>query len=269
MPGTMPAMVGRRRAVARSGSACEQRRRVGVVRIGEQAAHALLLDLLAGILHDHALRRLGDHAHVVGDQDQRHAALALQGEQQVEDLRLDGDVERGGRLVGDQQAADCRRSPWRSSPAGSCRRTAGAGRRAAAARARGCRPGRAARCARRRRSARLPPSCTCSASVDLEADREAGIEAGHRLLEDHRHVLADDPAPVAGRQPQQVGAGERQAVGRDPGGPGQQPHDRQHRHALARAGLADDRQHLAGVDRRGRRPSTARNGPRRGRELDR
>ena len=46
---------------------------------------------------------LGDHAEVVGDQHDRHAELALQLAQQVEDLRLDGDVERGRRLVGDQQ----------------------------------------------------------------------------------------------------------------------------------------------------------------------
>jgi hypothetical protein len=33
----------------------------------------------------------------------RHAELAPQVAQQVEDLGLDGDVERGRRLVGDQQ----------------------------------------------------------------------------------------------------------------------------------------------------------------------
>ena len=32
-----------------------------------------------------------------------HAVLGLQPHQEVEDLLLDGDVERGGRLVGDQQ----------------------------------------------------------------------------------------------------------------------------------------------------------------------
>ena len=37
------------------------------------------------------------------DQDHRHAALGDQVGDQVEDLSLDGDVERRGRLVGDQQ----------------------------------------------------------------------------------------------------------------------------------------------------------------------
>ena len=55
----------------------------------------------------------------------------LQVLQQVEDLRLDGDVERGGRLVGDQQLRARRRAPWRSSRAGACRRTAGADSRRA------------------------------------------------------------------------------------------------------------------------------------------
>jgi hypothetical protein len=40
----------------------------------------------------------------VGDEDQRQAMLALQVAQQVEVLRLDGEIEAGGRLVGDQQA---------------------------------------------------------------------------------------------------------------------------------------------------------------------
>ena len=46
----------------------------------------------------------------------------------VEDLRLRGDVERGGRLVGDQQRRARAPAPWRSSRAGAGRRRARAGR---------------------------------------------------------------------------------------------------------------------------------------------
>ena len=46
---------------------------------------------------------LRDHAQVVRDEDHRHAELVLQLAEQVEDLRLDGDVQRRRRLVGDQQ----------------------------------------------------------------------------------------------------------------------------------------------------------------------
>ena len=58
---------------------------------------------------------------------------------QLEDLRLDRDVERRRRLVGDQQRAGCRRAPWRSSRAGACRRRTGADSRRGGARASGMR----------------------------------------------------------------------------------------------------------------------------------
>ena len=81
----------------------DQALRVGMARIAEQLLDRRLLDHLAGIHHHHALRGLGDHAHGMGDQHDRHAEPLLHLGQQLEDLRLDGHVERGGRLVGDQQ----------------------------------------------------------------------------------------------------------------------------------------------------------------------
>ena len=69
----------------------------------EQRLDGRFLDLLAGIHHHHTLRGLRDHAEIVGDQDQPGAERLLQVDEQLQDLRLDGDVERGGRLVGDQQ----------------------------------------------------------------------------------------------------------------------------------------------------------------------
>ena len=59
--------------------------------------------------------------------------------------------------------------------------------------------------------------------ADLEADGEAGIEAGDRLLEDHRHVLADHlPAP-ARREREKVLAREGEPVGGDGRGLRQEP----------------------------------------------
>ena len=69
-----------------------------------------------------ASRHAGDDAQVVRDQDDRRADLVAQLADQVEDLRLDRDVERGRRLVGDQQLGLAQRAPSRSSPAGACRR---------------------------------------------------------------------------------------------------------------------------------------------------
>ena len=66
--------------------------------------HGAVLDRAAGVHHQHVVGHLGDHPEVVGDDDDRGVELALQVLEQVEDLRLHGHVERGGRLVGDQQA---------------------------------------------------------------------------------------------------------------------------------------------------------------------
>jgi hypothetical protein len=44
-----------------------------------------------------------DHRQVVGDEQVGQAQLALQLEQQVEHLALDGDIERRHRLVADDQ----------------------------------------------------------------------------------------------------------------------------------------------------------------------
>ena len=51
----------------------------------------------------HAVGDAGDHAQVVRDEEQRHALLVAQRAEQVEDLGLDGDVERGRRLVRDEE----------------------------------------------------------------------------------------------------------------------------------------------------------------------
>ena len=69
----------------------------------------------------------------------------LQVLEQVEDLLLHGDVERGGRLVGDEQLGIAATARWRCRCAGACRPTVRAGTGAGAARARGCRRGAAAR----------------------------------------------------------------------------------------------------------------------------
>ncbi len=47
--------------------------------------------------------RLGDDAEVVRDQQQGHRQLAPQAVEQVENMRLNRDVERRGRLISDQQ----------------------------------------------------------------------------------------------------------------------------------------------------------------------
>ena len=83
----------------------------------------------------------------------------------------------------------------------------------------------------------------------LKADRVAGIEARHRLLEDHRHVIADDAAALAGGDGEEIDAVELQSVGGDLGGPRQEAHHRQHGNRLAGTQFTDDGQHFARLER--------------------
>ena len=115
----------------------EQRARIGMVRRREQRAPVGELDDLAEIHHRDAMRQVLDDRKVMADEQQREAEFVLQVGQQVDDLRLDGNVERGNRLVADDQVrpgASARAMPMRCRwpPENSCG-IAAASRRAAAA----------------------------------------------------------------------------------------------------------------------------------------
>ena len=110
----------------------------------------------------------------------------LQRAQQVEDLRLDGDVERGRRLVGDQQVRGAGQRHGDHHPLAHAARELVRIVARAAGRARGCRPGRAARARVGVRGLLADPLVLADRLGDLVADREHRVERGHRLLEDHR-----------------------------------------------------------------------------------
>ena len=91
---------GRRIALGLGG---EKRPRIGVTRIGEHARGFACFDNLA-LAHDkHVVGDAPDDVEVVGDEQHRHAEPGLQVFQERKDLRLHGDVERRGRLIGDQE----------------------------------------------------------------------------------------------------------------------------------------------------------------------
>ncbi len=62
-----------------------------------------VLDEAAGVHDRDPVRPAGDGGEVVADQDGRHPEVAGERLEEVEDLLLHGDVERGGRFVGDEQ----------------------------------------------------------------------------------------------------------------------------------------------------------------------
>ena len=165
----------------------EQRPGVGMLRVGQQRLGRPLLDHLAGVHHDDARADVGDDAEVVADQHDRRAEIGVQLAQQVEDLRLDRDVERRGRLVGDQQHAARWRSPSPASRAGACRRRTGAGSESTArsGAVMPMRPSRSiARAQRRLRRSKRP--CIDHRLDQLLGDPPHRVERRHRVLEDHR-----------------------------------------------------------------------------------
>ena len=81
----------------------EQVARVAVLRIAEDAGDIATLDDLALGHHAHGVGEMADDAEVVGDEQHGHAAPLLHILEEREDLRLHGDVERRRGLVGDQQ----------------------------------------------------------------------------------------------------------------------------------------------------------------------
>ena len=88
----------------------QQRLQVGVLRAHEDVVERAGLDDLAVMGDDDFLGHVGDDAEIMRDQEHGHAELGLEVADQLQDLRLDRDIESGGRLVGDQQrrAADQR-----------------------------------------------------------------------------------------------------------------------------------------------------------------
>ncbi len=247
----LPAFIGKRPRQALPGQAAEHRhrseQRAGVVAAGciEHRDRLALLHFFAGAHHHHAIGDLGDHAHVMGDEQQRHAQLVLEGAHQPQHLRLHGDIERRGGFVGDQQPR----------AAGQCHgdhhplpHAAGELERVAVELPRRFRDAHALEHAPRLLAAgRLPePLVQHHRLGNLFADAQHRIEAGHRLLEDHGDLRAAQLAHPFLSLPRQVehsavARAEAHRAGVDP--PARvvdQPRDCERGHRLARTGLADD-----------------------------
>ena len=82
----------------------QQRTRVGVLRKLENFPRGRLFHRFAPVHHQRAVSHFGHHAHIMGDEQHRHPLFFLQRFYQRKDLRLDGNIQRGGRFVGNQQS---------------------------------------------------------------------------------------------------------------------------------------------------------------------
>ena len=180
----------------------QQRARVGALRRLEQRQHVGLLHLAALVLDDDAVGGLGHHAHIVGDHDQAHAVFGLQ---RTSRSRICFWMVTSSAVVGSsaissfglQAMAMAIMTRWHWPPDIWCGKDVS---RSAGSAMPTCFNSSMAR------ARRLAGPCRMEAQhlLDLETDGEAGIEAGHRLLEDHRHVLADDLAPLGRAQFQEI-----------------------------------------------------------------
>jgi hypothetical protein len=246
---------GRQRRAAAAVDPVEARdrrqQRAGVVglRRGEDRLHVAFFDIGAVLHHADPVGQPGDDPHVVGDQHHGRAGLALQLGHQVEDLGLDGHVQRRGRLVGDQQlrTAGHRRGdhhPLAHAAGELVRVLAQAARRVGDAHVLQPFPGAL------HRVVAGEPVMQAQRLGDLLADAHMRGERGQRVLEDHRHLRAADAVQRPRPQAQELGPQELRrargaAVGR------QEAHHGHEGLALAGAAFADDPEGLAARDGEG------------------
>ncbi len=232
---------------SRRGSDASSPSRVRVARLVEDLVDGADLHLPAGVHHQHAVGDAGDDAEVVRDQHDRRLGAVLDALEHLEHLRLDRHVERGRRLVGDEQRRGRSRSPSRSSPAGASRRStrAGTGRRAASGSGCPTMSSSSITCARRSELARCR-WCTVIASAIWLPTVCTGLSA---VSASWKIIAIFEPRTLLELllgQAEQLLAAEEDLAG-DRRRARQQAEDRHRRHGLARAGLADDAERLVVV----------------------
>jgi hypothetical protein len=221
--------------------------RVGVPGGVEDDVDRPLLHYPAGVHHVDVVADLRHHSQVVRYQHQAHPSLALQPFEQPQNLGLDGDVERCGRLVGDDHL---RLTGEGGGYAYSLALTSGKLVRVAA---RGLR-GQTDHGEQFGDAPRSVDGQTMGLELllDLSTHSEHWIEVGGRVLKDHRDLPAAHRTHLPVTQPGEIPAREQDLTGHHSSGAGgEQAHDGERRHRLAAAALSHDRGHLALPDLQG------------------
>ena len=214
--------------------------------MGEQLPGGPGLHHRTAVHHHDPVDGVRDHRQIVADQDQSHAQFADQRPDEIEDLLLDGHVEGGGRLVGDEQIGLVGERHRDHHPlalaAGELMRILVQPRAGVLD------------ADQLQEPLRLPPRTTAAEAAmqdqalgHLAADGVQRIERAHRLLEHHCDAIAPDPAPVVLGPGQQVGAVEAD-LACHLGTLGQQAHQCERGHRLAAARLSDDPQGLTALE---------------------
>ncbi len=194
--------------------------------------------------HGHAVRHFGHHAEIVGDEEHARPVALLQCQDELENLRLCGHVQRSGGLVGNQQHRvqhqrhgnhDALALPARQLMRIARHDSLGVGQEHLAHDVQHF----------------LLALRRCQASVlgqhfvDLIAAGHDRIECGHRLLKDHRHAGGAQFAQPRERCVGDVFTLQQDAPRHHRQGLRQQAHHRLGNDRFARAGLAHQAQDFA------------------------
>ena len=182
------------------------------------------------------------------DEEHRHAVLDLQLLDEGQDLRLDRHVERRRRLVGDEEA---RAAGQRHGDHDALEHAARQLVRIVAIAARGRRDAHPVH-----QSDRLAPRLRAPEPAvphdrlgDLVARLEDRVEARHRLLEDHRDLVAAHLLHLAFRQREEVAPAHDDLPSHPRRAVRQEAHHGHRGHALAGARLAHNGQRLTRAER--------------------
>ena len=223
---------------------------IGMGRLVEDRLDRPRLHDLAVLHHVDPLGHLSHDVEVVGDEKHCHLELALKLAQEGENLGLDGHVERGSRLVGDQEIrliGKCHRNHHPLAlPAGELMWIG------AQARLGVCDADEAQQLQHPDpRGGGVHPPMESKHLGNLLFHRVQRIERGHRLLENHGNLVAPHrlQGSEIGAQQLTVAPANRPAARMVGEGIGKELQDREGGYRLSGSALADEGNRLGGSDR--------------------
>ncbi len=216
--------------------------------MGEEIVDGGFFDKAAGIHHIYTATNIGDDAEVVGDENDGGAFGLLQFFQQLQDLRLNGDIQGGGGFVSDEERGFASEGHGDhdalAHAAGELMRVVvesagGCGKADALEHFDGVALGLSMRVA----------EMEAGDFGELLADGEKRIERGHRVLKDHGDAVAADVGELALRKRKQIAAFENgMAADNLSRGLRNEAENCQAGDAFAGTAFADDAERFAGLN---------------------
>jgi hypothetical protein len=203
-----------------------------------------------GVHHGDVVGAVGHHPEVVRDQDHAHRPFALECGQEIQNLGLQGDVEPGGRFVGQHQLRSAGQGDGDHDPlAHAARQLVGVVPHPLLG------SGNADR--GEQGDGRIVGGTAVEAQADaqglgqLAVNAHDGVERRHGVLEDDGHLRPPHIAELVGGERHELVAGEADGPRPLQVDVGEKAHDGPGEDGLARARLAHDAQRLAPVQGQG------------------